>query len=108
MTANKIIRITALTLLISIALPASSAIVAPGAPLENTSPKTDDPRANQLLQRLDEIRSMNKSDLSRMEKKDLRKEVKGIKKEMKKMKGGVYLSVGAIIIVILLLILLLG
>jgi hypothetical protein len=50
---------------------------------------------------------MNKSEMTRLEKKSLRNEVKDIKKEMKVMSGGVYLSVGAIIIVILLLILLL-
>ena len=45
--------------------------------------------------------------VSVLEKKGLWKEVKGIKKEMKEISGGVYLSVGAIIIIILLLILLL-
>jgi hypothetical protein len=54
-----------------------------------------------LVQRLEDIKEMDKSGLSGMEKKDLRKEVKGIRKEMKAMKGGVYLSVGAIIIIIL-------
>jgi hypothetical protein len=69
--------------------------------------KGEDPRAAQLMQRLEEIKGMDRSALSRSEKKDLRHEVKGIRKEMKKISGGVYLSAGAIIIVILLLILLL-
>ncbi len=45
--------------------------------------------------------------MSRTEKRELRKEVKSIKKALTASGQGVYLSVGAIIIVILLLILLL-
>ncbi|MDR6784043.1 putative metal-dependent RNase [Pedobacter africanus] len=57
--------------------------------------------------RVEEIRSMDKSDLSREERKELRKELRELKKEARAMGGGVYLSVGAIIIIILLLILIL-
>lgn len=60
-----------------------------------------------MLNRLDEIKAMDKSELSSVEKKELRKEVRTIKKELKASGNGIYLSVGAIIIVILLLILLL-
>lgn len=59
------------------------------------------------LDRLEEIRAMDKSNMSRAEKKALRKEVKAIKAELRSTGNGVYLSVGAIIIIILLLILLL-
>ena len=59
------------------------------------------------LDRLEEIKEMDKSDMSRAEKKELRNEVKEIKAELKSTGNGVYLSVGAIIIIILLLILLL-
>jgi HPt (histidine-containing phosphotransfer) domain-containing protein len=107
MTTKKFFKIAPLAILLAIAIPASSAIIIPGAPQTNSSATTENPRAQQLLQRLEDIKDMNKSELTASEKKDLRKEVKGIKKEMKTIKGGVYLSVGAIIIVILLLILLL-
>ena len=107
MTFNKILRIASLVLLIAIALPASSAIIVPASSQTNSAAKTDNARAQQLLQRLEYIKGMDKSEMTRLEKKSLRKEVKEIKKEMKVMSGGVYLSVGAIIIVILLLILLL-
>ena len=60
-----------------------------------------------MLNRLDEIKAMDKSNLTSVEKKELRKEVRTIKAELKSTGNGVYLSVGAIIIVILLLILLL-
>src|SRR5688572_20664586 len=64
-------------------------------------------RAEVLTKRLDEIKAMDKSGMTRTEKKALRKEVKAIKAELAAVSNGVYLSVGAIIIIILLLILLL-
>ncbi len=67
--------------------------------------------AKTLLLRLNEIKEMDKSKLNSSEKKALRKEVRAIKTELKATeangKGGVYLSVGAIIIIALLLIILL-
>ncbi len=64
-------------------------------------------KADAMLLRLTEIKNLDKTSLSSSEKKALRKEVKSLKKEMKVNNGGVYLSVGAIIIIILLLILIL-
>jgi hypothetical protein len=64
-------------------------------------------RAEVLVNRLNEIKEMDKSEMTRAEKKELRKEVKAIKSELKSTGNGVYLSIGAIIIIILLLILLL-
>jgi hypothetical protein len=60
-----------------------------------------------MLSRLDEIKAMDKSSLKSSEKKELRKEVRAIKSELRSTGNGVYFSVGAIIIIILLLILLL-
>lgn len=62
-------------------------------------------RAQQIETRLIEIRDLAKTNLTAAEKKELRKEVKSLKKEERR--NGVYLSVGAIIIIVLLLILLL-
>ncbi|MEQ8582520.1 MAG: hypothetical protein RIC30_14905 [Marinoscillum sp.] len=61
--------------------------------------------SNLLLLRLDEIKAMDKGEMSSMEKKALRKEVKSIQGRLAT--GGVYVSVGALIIIILLLIILL-
>lgn len=63
--------------------------------------------AEVMIKRLEEIKAMDKSNLTRAEKKALRKEVKEIKSSLKAAGHGIYLSVGAIIIIILLLILLL-
>ena len=106
MIIKKLYRIVPIALLLAITIPASSAIIVT-EPTATSSPKTEDPRAQQLMSRLETIRDMNKENLTRTEKKDLRKEVKGIRKEMKTIKGGVYLSVGAIILVVILLIILL-
>jgi len=62
---------------------------------------------DKITNRVEEIKAMDKSDLSRSERKELRKELKEMKQQARAMGGGVYLSVGAIIIIILLLILIL-
>lgn len=64
-------------------------------------------RSEKLVNRLVEIKEMNLSDMNRAEKKELRKEVRAAKKELKEVGGGLYISVGAIILIALLLILLL-
>jgi hypothetical protein len=107
MKFKRFFRIASVVILMAVTLPASSAIVAPESTPANSTTVPMDPAVEKMLQRLEYIKGMDKSAMTRLEKKNLRKEVREIKKEMKEIKGGVYLSVGAIIIVILLLILLL-
>lgn len=65
-------------------------------------------RFTQLQARVLEIKKMDKSHLNSEQRRDMRKELYQIKSEMKGFtSGGVYLSVGAIIIIILVLILIL-
>lgn len=64
-------------------------------------------RNDELSLRLNEINEMDKTDLKFSEKKELRKEVRSIKNELKETPGGIYISVGGVIIIILLLIILL-
>ena len=71
------------------------------------NPKEIPAEVKTMLNRLDEIKAMDKSSLNSTEKKLLRKEVRAINTSLKSTGHGVYLSVGAIIIIILLLILLL-
>lgn len=59
-----------------------------------------------MLDRLEEIKAMDISALTTVERKALKKEVRAIKQEMRAI-SGVYLSIGALIIIILLLILIL-
>jgi len=60
-----------------------------------------------MFNRLDEIKMMDKSKLNTIQKKELRKDIKTIKAELRTTNNGIYLSVGAIIIIVLLLILIL-
>lgn len=60
-----------------------------------------------IKERVEAIKAMDKSQLSKEQKQELKSELKTMKTEAKAMGGGVYLSVGAIIIIILLLILIL-
>lgn len=62
---------------------------------------------SKLVTRLSEIESMDKTNLSTSEKRNLKRELKDMKKAADGLSQGVYLSVGAIIIIILLLILIL-
>lgn len=74
---------------------------------EGYSISSREAEANRLKDRLKEIHAMDTKSLSKSEKKALRTEVRAIKKELAAVSGGVYLSVGALIIIALLLILLL-
>jgi hypothetical protein len=63
-------------------------------------------KATSLLARLDEINAMNKSGLNSSEKKNLRKEVRSIKHQLRVIGGGIYLSAGALLLIIILAIIL--
>lgn len=62
-----------------------------------------------IQNRVEEIKHMDKSTLSKADKKALKMELKEMKKKANKLGGGggIYLSVGAILIIILVLILIL-
>lgn len=106
MTNRKIVQTSAFFLLFSLSATAQTSSVNSDQ-VQQTSASTEEPRARQLMDRLENIKSMDKSTLSSSDRKSLRKEVKEIRKEMKAASGGVYLSVGAILLVILILILIL-
>ena len=85
----------------------STQLKADARPAFLNSPITAEAEAKRLVSRLNEIKEMDKSNMTKSEKKFLRKEVRETQKKLKSLSGGVYLSVGAVIIIILLLILLL-
>ena len=62
-------------------------------------------RIQQIKQRVEEIKAMDKSQLSKIERKDLRDELRNMNKEVKAERrgNGIYISLGALIIIILLL-----
>jgi hypothetical protein len=84
----------------TVAVPVTKEAAKPPTPAETAEAKT-------LQLRLDEINSMDKTDLKVAEKKNLRKEVRSINHKLKEISGGVYLSVGAVLLIALILIILL-
>jgi len=66
--------------------------------------KIDAVEAQKLISRLEEINAMDKSRMTRAERRALKKEVRAAKKRLES-SGGIYLSVGVILVIILLLIL---
>ena len=102
---KKVIAQITLTLLVLSFAPASLKAEEFAIPLTK---EAESAKAEVLLTRLNEINAMEKKNLNGAEKRELRNEVRAIKKDLNTMDGGgVYISVGAIIIIILLLILLL-
>lgn len=100
-------------LLICLSLLLTTGVTGSYAAEASTGPKTEmatpanKARLDEIKTRVDAIKAMDKSHMSKTEKKALRKELRDMKQEARGISGGVYLSVGAIIIIILLLILIL-
>lgn len=64
------------------------------------------PEIKVMIDRLNDIKGMDKSSLTREERKELRMEVRAIKKNVRSSGNGIYISSGAIIIILLLIIIL--
>lgn len=71
-----------------------------------TENKLSDEEINRITTRVEEIRKMDKSDLTSAEKKELKSELKEMKKDVKKANGTIYIG-GATLVLIIILILLL-
>lgn len=98
--------LTACLLVAFTPLQSSAGTIAPvTAPVNTPEPS---PASQALLDRLAEIEHMDKSKLTRREKKALRKEVREIKKGLAAdgVGGTIYISAGALIVILLLILLL--
>lgn len=74
-------------------------------PVTKKTEKPLDQRSQELLNRLIEIRDMDKSNLTKDEKRALKEEVRAIKKEEKKSKGIIFgLGILGVILLVLLLV----
>lgn len=78
-----------------------------GKNMPSKTPPISESNMQVLVLRLQEIKELDMTELDKTEKRELRAEVREINKELKKNGGGIYLSVGALLVVIILLILLL-
>jgi predicted PurR-regulated permease PerM len=98
--------ITAFLLLTSMSIPVTATTTTPVTTIDPIK-TAESAQAEVLISRLNAIKEMDKSSLTSGEKKQLRQETRAIKKNLKEIGQGVYLSVGAIVIIVLLLIVLL-
>lgn len=72
----------------------------------NTIENVESAETDNLVERIEYINEMDKSDLSSAEKRELRKEVRSIQKELVQRGTYIYISGSALIIILLLIILL--
>lgn len=68
---------------------------------------THEAQAAVMLQRLETIKEMNVQSMNSTQKTELKKEVQAIHKNLKTLDGGIYLSVGAIIVILLIILIIL-
>ena len=101
-TMKKKIYFLALAFMLMLSAPS---VMAKDAKSKPDMTETQKARMVEITRRVEEIKSIDRSELSREERKALRNELLDMKKEAKAIGGGVYLSVGAIIIILLILIL---
>lgn len=95
-------------ILLSLSLsPATIFAAEKNSPSTATNSKEVPAAVKVMYDRLEEIKAIDKSSMTSLEKKELRKEVRTIKANLRASNNGVYLSVGAIIIIVVLLIILL-
>ncbi|HZL08560.1 MAG TPA: hypothetical protein VFC65_01065 [Prolixibacteraceae bacterium] len=71
-------------------------------PVEN---KMSNEEVTRLTNRVEEIRSMDKSDMSVSEKRELRKEKKAIKENVRKRDGVIYIGGGTLLLIIIIILL---
>jgi len=83
----------------------TQSIAAEAPPTSTPTNPADVEKVNAMIKRLSEIDAIDKSTLSASEKRALRKEVRGIKREVQR-STGVYVSVGVLLLIIILLLIL--
>ena len=84
---------------------ASKSVSENSAVLNKTEKKLSAEEITALTTRVEEIRNMDKSDMTVLEKRELRKELKGIKENVRKSGEVIYISGGTILLIVLIIIL---
>ena len=67
--------------------------------------KLSEEEVSRLTKRVEEIRSMDKTEMTVAEKRELKKELKGIKENVRKSGEVIYISGGTILLIILIILL---
>lgn len=105
--------IYALVLVFSVGLSAAPVWANAGTPASKGNPPATEttkkeeipPEIQVMINRLHEIKDMDKSSLTRADKKELRKEVRSIRAAIRSSGNGIYLSVGALLVIIIIILL---
>ena len=98
---------TMLVVLMALTLVSTSEAFSKNPRKANKTEVISEADAQKLTSRLEEIKAMDASSMTRKQKRELRHEVNAINETLHTSSGGAYISVGALIIIILLLIILL-
>ena len=75
------------------------------APLKSEN-KLSAEEISRITRRVEEIRDMDKTNMTVMEKRSIRKELKGMKRNVRRDAGVVYIGTGTLLLIIILVILL--
>ena len=105
MSIKNVLKIVPFVVLIAFTMPLKSSAAINKIPVSDSTESAI--LLTNIVNRVTEIQNMDKSNLDATEKRELKKELKGLKQKADGLDKRVYLSVGAIIIIILLLILIL-
>ena len=84
----------------------SKAVTENTATLVKTENKLSEEELSRLTRRVEEIRDMDKTSMTVKEKRELRKELKAIKENVKRNGSVIYISAGTLVLIIILVILL--
>jgi hypothetical protein len=96
----------ALLIIISLSAIPTAVHAAEKTPLSKTNIPEDVPAEIRLMiNRLEEIKELDRSDMNRSERKALREEVRTLKSAVKAAGYGIYISAGAVIVILLILLL---
>lgn len=102
---KKLIVSIAAALLLVVFAPIQSKAETEKNPISISASETESAEVKALINRVNEIRAMDKSSLSSSEKKEIRKELRTIKREVNRRHGEVvYVSGGLIVLLIVLII----
>ena len=93
-------------MIMMLSLGAFNAISASEKKPKTTTPSEIPAEIRVMLNRLEEIKGMDKSEMNSSDKKALRKEIRAIKTNIRSSGNGLYISSGAIIIILLIIIIL--
>jgi hypothetical protein len=83
----------------------SKATIENSATLVKTDNKLTAEEVAVMTARVEEIRDMDKTNMTTMEKRELKKELKAIKENVRKDGGIIYISVGTVLLIVLIIIL---